>query len=351
MSASGNDRSPACAAGEQACDLRGRRRTIVEMKPSYRCNQECCFCVWAGRKRQPRMTLEQFRVTLRHAVDTLSPSCIVLSGGEPTAWAHFGEAMDCIRSLGRVGAFHLHTNATLIRRRKAQMAVPVAEAQSATVGLHGHEAAVHDRISGRPGSFAAAVEGIGLLQDLGYTIRIDSVICTHNVAYLRELTAFALGIGARTAEIRIPVVGPGLSPESFTPPAAELRRRLQAWMAAYHSEPRARLLASEARCFGTVRREFPVQEFDFHFFDGQCAGDSDAQARQQLVAIWSGAYGSYAKAKACGTCIYDDRCDGFSPYEVSLGLDRYRPVDLDTILAAIRRAGAERRHPRPGRRT
>jgi len=62
--------------------------------------------------------------------------------------------------------------------------------------LHGHTAALHERLTGRKKSFQEALDGIGNLKKAGYRLSVNTVITRHNYKHLREIQRLINRCGA-----------------------------------------------------------------------------------------------------------------------------------------------------------
>lgn len=72
---------------------------------------------------------------------------------------------------------------------------------SASLSLDGALAETHDRIRQIPGHLADTIRAVGLLQDHGFEVQINSVVMAQNVRQLADLAALLVRRGVRTWEV------------------------------------------------------------------------------------------------------------------------------------------------------
>lgn len=170
---------------------------LSEVALTYRCNLRCRFCyAGCGCRREdaaPEMTTDEVRRVLeiiRHEAQVPSVS---FTGGEPTLRADLPELIRCAtRDLGlRV---NLITNGTLVdeglagRLRDAGLA-------SAQVSLEAPEAAPHDALTGRNGSFVRSVASIGHLRAAGIRVHTNTTINRDNLTLVERMPWFVRQLG------------------------------------------------------------------------------------------------------------------------------------------------------------
>jgi len=118
---------------------------------------------------------------------------LVLSGGEPlirpdiTTIARYAADKGLIVSLA--------TNGTLVT---AEMAGKLKDAgvRRASISIDGADGATHDAFRALPGSFEAALRGLGLLRDAGIEVQINTTVARHNDGQLGAVYDLAKSVGA-----------------------------------------------------------------------------------------------------------------------------------------------------------
>ena len=319
-----------------AKDTKSLENAVVEIKPTYKCNQKCIFCLWEHRKKLPEMELYSVRCAIAHMRDLLKPQSLILSGGEPTILPYFGEILETIRQDLFPDIFHLHTNATNLTNHIRRLSVGVGKLHSATVGLHGHSAEIQESITRRNRSFEKAVDGIRMLLDIGYEIGVVCVLCKQNYKFISNITEFLLVLGVHKIEIRLPFAGPKADLTGITPDRKSMEPLLREWFKDYAREKKVHIAASEAFCFDR-RRIWPKNcpTTCYSFFDVNTILEKPRKSRRQLGAIWRNAFSAYRKCDSCRLCVMDNHCKGYSTLESDAGFAQYNPITAEDVLSSL----------------
>jgi MoaA/NifB/PqqE/SkfB family radical SAM enzyme len=160
---------------------------------NYDCNLRCSYCVAKSSPNAPRRAIGIANV--RRLVDeavALGFTDIFFTGGEPFI---LNDIYDMLAySAARVKTTIL-TNAMILRGPRLEKLVAIAhENLVVQVSLDGGQAAHHDAYRGA-GAWAKTVEGIQLLQDRGYRVRVSTTETPANSQFLDEVCAFHRSIG------------------------------------------------------------------------------------------------------------------------------------------------------------
>ncbi len=164
---------------------------------NYDCNLKCSYCVAKSGPNVPRRALGMANV--KRLVDEavqLGFSEVFFTGGEPFILKDIYEML--VYSARRVKTTVL-TNAMLLRgSRLEKLVVAAQEAPEENlivqVSLDGGRAEEHDAYRGK-GSWAKAVEGICLLQERGFRVRIGTTETPVNSSHLDQICAFHRSLG------------------------------------------------------------------------------------------------------------------------------------------------------------
>lgn len=156
-------------------------RAIVRLTSD--CDNACVFCGQLGRAGALPFALDDL-AGLRARFDEVS-----FVGGEPSLDARLPEAIAAARALGFT-AIGLQTNG----RQLANHDRLLGELLEAGLGdlqlsIHGSTAAGHDYHSGRPGSFAAAIDLLERARRRGLTCVVASVVTRSNFRELARMPA------------------------------------------------------------------------------------------------------------------------------------------------------------------
>jgi MoaA/NifB/PqqE/SkfB family radical SAM enzyme len=124
---------------------------------TYRCNESCVHCYLDHRSAGSEMSTSDIRSVLRDLASAGS-FFLLLSGGEPFLRA---DALDIVE-YARTLSFHvlLKTNATMIGAAHAWR-MAARGVHQVDVSVYSTRPAIHDKITGLPGSLRLTLQGIG----------------------------------------------------------------------------------------------------------------------------------------------------------------------------------------------
>jgi len=175
------------------------RPTSIVILLSERCNARCVHCdIWKNRGREQAPTLAQWKGVLTELREWLGRVQVTFSGGEallvPTS-------VQLVSYASSIGLFveHLTHGYWLDQSRVEQLAL--ANPWRVTVSLDGI-GKIHSQIRGREKFFEKTHESIQTLKrlrsekNLGYAIRLKTVIMSFNLSDICELARFAQRHGA-----------------------------------------------------------------------------------------------------------------------------------------------------------
>jgi len=160
---------------------------------NYDCNLKCSYCVAKSGPNVPRraLGLENVKRLVDEAVE-LGFDHIFFTGGEPFILDEIYEMV--AYSSARVKTTVL-TNAMLLRGRRLEKLRAIANPDLIIqVSLDGGRPEDHDVYRGR-GTWEKTVEGIRLLQEQGFRVRIGTTETPVNSPHLNELCRFHRSIG------------------------------------------------------------------------------------------------------------------------------------------------------------
>jgi MoaA/NifB/PqqE/SkfB family radical SAM enzyme len=126
---------------------------------------------------------------------------VVLSGGEATIHPKF---IEVVNLSARLGYKHIQV---VSNGRAFAYGSFLADAVSAglseiTFSFHGHNSAVHDNLTGVPGSFDQAFAGlVGALRQPGLIVSIDTVINKQNYRHIFDIIEFFSSFGVREFDL------------------------------------------------------------------------------------------------------------------------------------------------------
>jgi radical SAM protein with 4Fe4S-binding SPASM domain len=145
-----------------------------------RCNLRCLHCYAVEKKHappKPELTTAQWQRIIGEIRDA---GCLnlLLTGGEPLCREDFAEIYSFVKRNGFLVT--VFTNATLVSDAIVALFDELPP-RLVEVSLYGASAAIHDRITGKPGSFKKAMQGIEKMIAQGIHVGLKSVLMKQNL--------------------------------------------------------------------------------------------------------------------------------------------------------------------------
>lgn len=160
---------------------------------NYDCNLACAYCLAKSTPTAPRRALGLANV--RRLVDEavlLGFEHIFFTGGEPFI---LDDIYDMLAYCSARVKTTVLTNAMLLRRKRLERLTAIANDNLAVqVSLDGGRPEHHDAYRGQ-GTWAKTVEGIHLLQERGFRVRLSTTETPANSAHLDEVLAYRRYLG------------------------------------------------------------------------------------------------------------------------------------------------------------
>lgn len=182
-----------------------RRKQVlsIEIKPSYRCNQNCVMCPYEE-KSGTSMTADEILHNLDFVRKEFDFEELVISGGEPTVHPEFFTMLDNATQHFPDKQLIIHTNAIRFADRSFAARIPNRARVRAFVSLHAPEEDTNRRITSVPRGHERIVQGIRNLKERGVEVWTDTVIVALNQYRLKEIGDLLLALKIDSAEIRLP---------------------------------------------------------------------------------------------------------------------------------------------------
>ncbi|MBI5210517.1 MAG: radical SAM protein [Elusimicrobia bacterium] len=175
--------------------------TRLWLRLSYACNNRCLFCLDGDQNDPGRFVPFQELVRSLAAGRRSGMRRVVLSGGEPTLHPRF---VDVVRRAAKLGYTHpqVITNGRRFCYPRFLRACVGAGLAEATFSMHGHTAALHDRLVGVPGAFVQSVAGlVAALATPGLIVSVDVVLNRLNAGVIDDLIRFYVRLGVREFDL------------------------------------------------------------------------------------------------------------------------------------------------------
>ncbi len=150
-----------------------------------RCNLACCHCYNVKDGAEP--SLEEI-AGIAERLRRAGTLFVTLTGGEVFSRS---DIIAVLRIVGEAGfAIRIVTNGTLIEEEHIACLKNIS-VQEIGVSLYGVTAAVHDRITGVPGSFEATCRTVERLKEAGLPVHIQSTVLKENFGEYRQIMRLA----------------------------------------------------------------------------------------------------------------------------------------------------------------
>jgi MoaA/NifB/PqqE/SkfB family radical SAM enzyme len=308
----------------------GRVMERLELHLTYTCPERCSFC-----SEDHRMTAyKPYAVTWARVATVLRQQAargvknVHFTGGEPTIHPQFVEVLALAKKLGMRTS--IGTIGTMIARRDfAERALPYLD--EALFSLHGPDAALHDAMAGREGSFEQVCAAITNARALRADFRayVNTVVTRENVEALPDTAALADALGAELIVIsNVTPEGKGLDAyESLAVPLETLARIL----------PRvpARAPRAVVRFFGTpmcLLGEHAFLSNDLHWDPRVTVEWGTAPGK----VVFDGLYSWAPDRKR----VHTRECEGCARRDVCMGVfDRYAQLYPTDALTPYTKGG------------
>jgi uncharacterized Fe-S cluster-containing radical SAM superfamily protein len=161
------------------------RTSRVKIVTGLRCNIQCVFCYYQDNLSAPNRSFAEIRADLELAYRN-GVREVDFSGGEPTVHAELPELISYAKELGMQrcciisNGVRLADEAYLISLRDAGL-------DEILFSVHGPDAATHDEITQRAGSFAKITLALGHASRNGLAVRVNTVVNKINYQGLSRL--------------------------------------------------------------------------------------------------------------------------------------------------------------------
>lgn len=173
----------------------------IDIKISYRCNNRCKFCVQGDKWRwyQDRTT-DEIRTILQDSKNNYGE--VIFTGGEPTIRPDIIELIGNAKSLGY--RIQIQTNGRMFAYKDFCKKVIQAGADMFAISVHGHNAQLHDYLTGAKGSFRQSTSGITNLLSCAKLVVTNTVINKKNYHFLPEIAKFLVRLGVPQYQFAFP---------------------------------------------------------------------------------------------------------------------------------------------------
>lgn len=163
----------------------------LDLSVSYACNAKCLFCSqdFAWRREDPR------GLGLRESAKKIWQGYqagyrkLAISGGDPTVLPYLDRLVRFAQKTG-FQAIRLQSNGIRLADEGYVARLMNAGLTTVKLSIHGHNAAIHDRLVAVPGAFAACLKAIKVLRSHHCRLGINIVLNSENYRHLPEFFEF-----------------------------------------------------------------------------------------------------------------------------------------------------------------
>lgn len=297
----------------------------------YACNNDCLFCCDSTGAGSVRLAPEVVRQML---VDNVALGTVVFTRHEPTLNPDLVEWVAWAAELGYTNV-SVVTNGRRLATGDLAARLVAAGLNTVDISVHGHTAALHDRITRRAGSFDQAVAGIRAMVaqrvEHPLSIKLLTTVTGLNVAHLPDLADFAFGFEPDSYGLNAVFLS-GAASEHADEVAVDYDRIIASFAACLRPGDHRDLSLSEippCRTHGRLPPAYLGVREDFHGVDVDDQGRA-LGPREALAPPGRG----FAYRAACAGCGYRSRCDGVpEAYLERYGWEGFDPVPEEAVAS------------------
>lgn len=168
------------------------RAKVCEVTVNSACNNRCLFCYGEPGSFGPGGSEPALREIFEALYAGREAGCWIAAviGGEPTLRRDIGQVAAFARKAG-YACVKLCTNGARLEDPAYCGELVGAGFNMFDISLHGHTAALHDRLVGVPGAFSRAIRAVRNLKALGCEVGTNQVINALNYRHFPEFFRFA----------------------------------------------------------------------------------------------------------------------------------------------------------------
>lgn len=165
------------------------------------CNSHCTFCYTEWLNNVPNLLTNQVNRAIDKLAEIESIKVLLFSGGEPTIRKDLLALFKYANQAGFLD-IALHTNGRELKDPRLVEKLVEFGLKKVLLSLHGSTSEIHDHITGSPGSFLEAIEGLRNLRKFSIEPTINTVMCQENYRCLTEIVRLLSEIVPRHRKIR-----------------------------------------------------------------------------------------------------------------------------------------------------
>ncbi|MEI7482460.1 MAG: radical SAM protein [Elusimicrobiota bacterium] len=165
----------------------------------YACSNRCVFCIGADKRNLRGRTTKELLASV-YAAKKKGADILEIIGGEATIRPDFAALVRAAKDIG-IREVVCATNGRVFSDMSMAGAIVGAGIDELIFSIHGPSAAVHDKMTASPGSFAELKKGLANLKKLGFKrISGNTTVVKGNMRSLPEIARFYVRLGIRNVE-------------------------------------------------------------------------------------------------------------------------------------------------------
>lgn len=175
---------------------------IVELKPSYSCNQNCPYCCFRSYSSLNMKDEEVMNNLIYIKQNFAEPNVFILSGGEPTMHNSFWNILDYIKNEIRPKELVVHSNGTAFTDQRNVMRLKCFSL-TLMLSFHTLDSRFYTKYISRKHTLDQLKDAIINLKNNDINLHVNTLIFRDNSRYLKDIADF-LGDSVRQLEFRLP---------------------------------------------------------------------------------------------------------------------------------------------------
>lgn len=171
--------------------------TRIDANLGYVCNNNCLFCYFRNRKQKRRNISTAEAKRLFSFIKRLGLDTLEITGGETTLREDIVDLISYAKKTLGFKKISIITNGTKFCDENFAAQAIDSGIDDVLVSVHGHNAALHDTLVDRTGSFAEAVKTVQNVLRLGTSCRTNTVVTKFNYNKLSDIAKMVSDLGVR----------------------------------------------------------------------------------------------------------------------------------------------------------
>lgn len=306
---------------EKISNLFTDSKTEAKVLIGYACNNNCVFCYEKSRRWLPEKTTLELKDEIT-AARKKGLRKLHLIGGEPTIRP---DMPDLVLHAKRTGFKNimLTTNGRMLSYIGLARELITSGVTQFIFSIHGHNAALHDGLTGAKGSFKEAMSGIKNLEKLRFPqISANSVVTKKNYMYAPLIAGLFEKHKIRRVDFIYCAVIEGNSFCDLTPRASDSYKYImKALRIGVKYGYRWVLRNPPMGCYfsGTQNISCGDSRDEKLFLKGKIYRDYHGVSKKKII--------NYTKLPLCGSCLISERCPGIQKlYLKNYGAGEIKPI-------------------------